>query len=147
RVDLTTEQLSSLSPRTRELIRTLDTKYPVLIEAYISPTVPENYVPTQLNLQSVLRELQAVSPNKIQLLVHQIEPFSEEATRADQQYGIRPQTVESRTRGARSTEEIFLGVAVTCGLDKVVVPFLQKGIPVEYELVRSIATVSQQKRK
>ncbi len=36
---------------------------------------------------------------------------------------------------------------MTCGLDKVVVPFLDKGIPVEYELVRSIATVSQQKRK
>ena len=52
-----------------------------------------------------------------------------------------------RTRGARSSDEIFLGLAFTCGLDKVVLPFVDRGIPVEYELVRSIATVSQQKRK
>jgi ABC-2 type transport system permease protein len=55
--------------------------------------------------------------------------------------------VEFRNRGATTREDIFLGVAFTCGLDKVVIPFLDKGIPVEYEIVRSIATVSQQKRK
>ena len=33
------------------------------------------------------------------------------------------------------------------GLDRVVIPFIDKGIPVEYELVRSICTVAQQKRK
>ncbi len=38
-------------------------------------------------------------------------------------------------------------MAVTCGLDKVVLPFLGKGLPPEYELMRSINTVSQQKRK
>ena len=36
---------------------------------------------------------------------------------------------------------------MTCGLEKVVLPFIDRGIPVEYELVRSICTVTQQKRK
>jgi ABC-2 type transport system permease protein len=40
-----------------------------------------------------------------------------------------------------------MGVAFTCGLQKVTVPFIDRGIPVEYELVRSIATVTEQKRK
>ena len=41
-----------------------------------------------------------------------------------------------------------MGVAMNCGLqEKVVVPFIDRGIPVEYELVRSLCTVTQQKRK
>src|SRR5207302_2775474 len=39
------------------------------------------------------------------------------------------------------------GVAATSGLQKVVVPFFDQGAPIEYELVRSIATVAQDKRK
>lgn len=39
------------------------------------------------------------------------------------------------------------GVAFNCGTDKVVVPFSAGGVPVEYEVIRSIATVAQQKRK
>ena len=39
------------------------------------------------------------------------------------------------------------GMAFISGLDKVVVPFVDRGIPVEYEVVRSIATVSQQQRR
>ena len=40
-----------------------------------------------------------------------------------------------------------MGIAVRHKLDKVVVPFIDKGIPIEYELVRSISTVAQKKRK
>ena len=147
RVDATTEGLSSLAPQSRELLAKLDEGHPVTIEYFVSPTVPETYVQTRLNLLSAVRELQAASGDKLQVIRHDVEPFSEEATRAEQQFGIRPVPVESRTRGARGQEEIFLGLAFTCGLDKVVIPFLGRGIPVEYELVRSIATVSQQKRK
>ena len=38
-------------------------------------------------------------------------------------------------------------MAVTCGLEKVVMPFFYRGMPIEYELIRSIGTVAQQKRK
>ncbi len=147
RIDATTERLSSLAPQSLELIENLDTKHPVVVEYFISPDVPEGYVQTRLNLLSTLRELEAASGDKLRVIGHNVDLFSEEATRAEQQFGIRPSPVESRSRGARTREEIFLGLAFTCGLDKVVIPFLDKGIPVEYELVRSIATVSQQQRK
>ena len=44
-------------------------------------------------------------------------------------------------------DNIYLGVAFTCGMEKVILPFIDRGIPAEYELVRSLATVTQQKRK
>ena len=38
-------------------------------------------------------------------------------------------------------------MAVTCGLERVVLPFIDRGTPIEYELVRAICTVEKQKRK
>jgi ABC-2 type transport system permease protein len=147
RADVTTERLNSLSPQSRELVANLDAKHPVVIEYFVSPTVPENYVQTRLNLLSTLRELKALAGDKIKVIGHEVEPFSEEASIAEQQFGIRPMPVEGRARGTFTREEIFLGLAFTCGLDKVVIPFLDRGIPVEYEIVRSIATVGQTARK
>ncbi|HVX62066.1 MAG TPA: Gldg family protein [Pirellulales bacterium] len=147
RVDVTSERLSSLSSQTKKLIRELDPKLPVKVDAYISPEVPESYVQTRLDLVSALREFGALGGNKVDVTIHPTEPLSEEADQAEQQFGITGQQVTSRSRGAISREQLFLGVAFTSGLKKVVVPFFDRGIPVEYELVRSICTVSQQDRK
>jgi len=147
RADLTQEGLSSLAPETRQLLQQLDNKRPVHVDAYVSETVPEEYLKLKLDLETMLREFQAISRDKVQVRLHQINPSDKQAAQAEQQFGIKPQQVSARTRGAVSRQEIFMGVAFTCGLEKVVVPFLSKGIPVEYELIRSVATVSQQKRK
>jgi len=147
RLDMTSEQLSSLSPATRKLIKELKSEYPVVVEAFISPTVPSEYVQTRLNLLSVLDELAALGGSKVQVHKHSVQTFTPEAVLAEDKYGIRPQTVLSKSRGAFSQEEIFLGVAFTCGLEKEVLPFIDKGLPAEYELIRSICVVAQEKRQ
>ena len=149
-VDVTSQKLNSLASRTKELVEELrdnpDVKT-IRIDAYVSPQVPAEYAAHKLNLLSTLSELSALSDGKIVVNVHEIENFSEAAALAEQTYGIEPREVSTRNRGARSREEIFLGVAITAGLDKVVIPFVDRGIPIEYELVRSICTVAQQERK
>ncbi len=147
RLDVTSEQLSSLSPETRDLLSELDLKRPVQIEAFVSPSVPETYVQQRLNLRSMLRELEARGGANVTVRVNETERFSEEAARAEQRYGIMPRQVSSMQRGALSLDHVFMGVAFTCGLEKVILPFIDRGVPVEYELVRSICTVSQQKRQ
>jgi ABC-type uncharacterized transport system involved in gliding motility auxiliary subunit/ABC-type transport system involved in multi-copper enzyme maturation permease subunit len=150
RLDITSEKLNSLSPRTIELVKQLrdDPKIKTIkIDAYVSPQVPADYAAHKLNLLSTLSELSSLGEGKIVVDVHEIENFSEDATLAERTYGIEPREVSDINRGARTRQEIFLGAAFTSGLDKVVVPFIDKGIPVEYELVRSIATVAEQKRK
>lgn len=145
RQDITKEQISSLSSATRELVKKLER--PVRIEAYISPQVPESYVQTRLNLISALKEFRALGNNKVTLRIHETEPLSEQAEQAEQQYQITAHTVQSYDRGVLKQENIYLGVAVVSGLEKVVVPFFGRELPVEYELVRSIATVDKDKRK
>ncbi|HEX5443083.1 MAG TPA: Gldg family protein [Pirellulales bacterium] len=145
RADVTYERLGSLSRNTKTLLKGL--KRTVKIDAYISPEVPESFVQTRLDLLSALREMAARGGSKITLRVHDTEPLSKEAEQAEQQFGITAQQVISRTRGAISREQVYLGVACTSGLEKVVVPFFGPAVPVEYELVRSIATASEESRK
>ena len=147
RADLSEERISSLSPDTRRLLAGLEADRPIDIKAYVSPTVPEDYAQTRINLINMLRQVQRLGRGKVNVEVISTEPKTEAAALASQQFGIEPVTVLSRVRGTYRDEEIFLGCAFTSGLEKVVVPFFDKGTPVEYELIRSICTAAQQKRK
>lgn len=147
RADLTSAKLSSLSPATMELLDNLNLKRAVQVEAFISPQVPEQYVSTRLNLLAMLRELGARGKGEVQVRINNTERYSDEAQQAQQRYNITPRRVVTQTRGVSQEDFIFLGVAFTCGLQKVIVPFIDRGISPEYELIRSLATVTEQKRK
>jgi len=147
RLDVSSAKLSSLSPQTIKIIENLKSDRPIQIEAFISPSVPESYVQTRLNLLATLRELQALGGDKVRVLIHDTERYSTEAALADKRYGIEPHQVSTINRGSLSVDNIFLNVAMTCGLRKVPPVFFDRGIPIEYELVRSLETVSQQQRK
>lgn len=144
RVDLSTEKLSSLSPKSLELLAGLGDRR-VRIEAFVSPEgeTPEGYIQTRLNLLTMLDELSKSSGGRIEVAVHETETFKPEATVAERRYGITAQNVFTRDRGKFKESRLYLGVAVVSGLDKEVIRFVDRGVPVEYELVRSIVAVSQ----
>ncbi|MFN3153700.1 Gldg family protein [Bremerella sp.] len=148
RWDYTENGTSSLLPQTKQLVRNLSTDQPVRIEAFVSASVPKNYAQTKLDLINYLNEFRALSGSKINVVIHDgLEPFSETADIARETYGIEPRELISQERGALAQEEVILGAAVQRGLEKVVIPFFDNGVPVEYELIRSIGTVSEKKRK
>lgn len=147
RVDVSSERLSSLSPYTKNLLKGLDYKRPVQVEAYVSEDVPETYVQAKVDLLNMLRELEAAGGGKVHVRVNPTDRYSEEAEQAEQRFGITPKRVVTFERGTLSEDHIFMGVAFTSGLQKVILPFIDRGISVEYELVRSLATVTEQKRK
>ena len=138
RADISSEKLSTLSADSLKILRDLrqdeDAKT-IKIDAYVSPQVPQEYVEKKTNFLSTLAEFQALSGGKVQVVTHEIENYGEEANLAERTYGITPREVIIINGQERSQEEFFLGAAVTSGLGKVVIPFLGKGIPAEYELV------------
>jgi ABC-2 type transport system permease protein len=149
RIDASKEKVNSVSAQTIAMLNSLDTagERPVYVEAYVSPTVPEEYVQTRLNMLAMLREADAIAGDKVVVRIHNTERFSAAEAQAEQQFGIRPMPVQSTSGGKIAVDQIVMGAAFTCGLDKVVVPFFDRGISAEYEIIRSIATVSQQSRK
>ncbi|MBV8878702.1 MAG: Gldg family protein [Planctomycetaceae bacterium] len=147
RVDLTQERLHTLTDPTRKILSKIDPGRPVYIQAYISPEVPESYVEQRETLLQLLKEVSAIGGDRIQLRIVETERYSPEARQAEDQFGIKAATVRNSAEGEEDAEGIFLGVAFTCGADSVVIPFFNRGLSVEYELTRSIGTVSGAQRR
>ncbi len=151
RFDTTDGKVSSISETTRQMIRSLKAERPISVDAYISADVPELYAKTKYELISMLKEFESVAKSsKVPIEVHindNLEAISDEAKLAEERYGITPTQIRVRERGAMADQRILMGVAFRSGLEKVVIPFLGSGVPVEYELIRSLNTVSRPSRK
>ncbi len=147
RADASAERLHTLSQQSRDLIASISDEHPVLIQAYYSPDVPREYVEVKTDLLGLLKEYQALSGGKIRLNLVPTELYSEQAREAEKRFGIEPRRIFSDDQGRQMSSEILLGVAFTAGVEEVVIPFFDRGLPVEYELTRLIRVVSKSNRK
>jgi len=147
RLDVTSERIHSLSDPTRALIHSLDPKQPVFIQAYLSPEAPRAYMETRTNLSGLLREFDAVGGERIHVRIHETVKYSPQAREARERFGIQAYRVPASEESRTAVNDIYLGVAFTCGSEEFTIPFFDRGLPVEYELMRSIRVVSRARRK
>ena len=147
RWDATSEKIHSLAPETVSLLKSLDAKQPVFIYAYFSPEVPRGYVDARNSLVGMLREFEAVGGEAVHSRIIETVKYSPAAREAQERYNIRPNRLPVTEESAGGVNEIILGLAFTCGAEEFVIPFFDRGLPAEYELVRSIRVVSRAKRK
>jgi ABC-2 type transport system permease protein len=148
RADMTAEKLFTPAETTRQVIANIPDDKPVTIEAYLSPVedVPQQYVAIRKKLVGLLRDLESRGGSKLQVHWVEVQPFSEAAETAEK-WGIQPRSVTTEDQGGRYVRrDIFLGTVTRSGYDEVVVPFYGVGDSVEYELTRSIGTVSNAER-
>ena len=148
RLDLSVEKLSALSGETKILIEKIEKKN-ICIEVFVSPEsdMPEGYVRVRKNLISKVREIEKAAGGSVTANVHAIESFDPRAKAAEDAYGIALTRVMGSSRGQSGDTSIYMGVAITSGLDKRVIPFVDRGVPTEYELVRAIVDLTHTKKK
>ena len=147
RVDVTAERLHSLSPDTRALLSGLDSSRPVFIQAFLSPEVPRRYVQTRNNIVSMLREFDSRGGDSIHANIIDTEKFTEESREARDRFNIVPTTVPPVFQTQGTPDEIFLGLVFSAGSEEFVIPFFDIGLPVEYEIMRSVRVVANAERK
>jgi ABC-2 type transport system permease protein len=147
RRDMTAEGLSQLSQSTRDLIASVDESQPVIVTAYVSKEVPRPYVDVRARLLNVLREMEASGGAGLTVRIYEPEPFSVEAEEAIEKFGIMPRPLVNAEAGKVDTMITFLGVAFTSGPREEVVPFLDRGLSVEYELARALQVVIQDEKQ
>jgi ABC-2 type transport system permease protein len=145
RIDLTQERLYTLSDTTHRVLEKVDRTKPVTIQAYLSPQVPDQYADIHRRLTGLLRQIDRDGGSGVDVQINIIEPSSEEAALA-QQAGIVPRPTQSERGGKITIEDVFLGALIQGPYAEVVVPFFDVGTSVEYELTRSIGTVSNAER-
>lgn len=146
RLDLTKEHLYSVTPTTQKVIDALKSDRPVLIQAFVSPEVPPELISVRSNLIGLLRQFADVGGSRLRVRIVNTEKFTDQAEEA-KRYGIDSIEVQDKRNGRSVRDDVFLGVVVTSVDEQVVIPFFDKGTPVEYELTRSIRTVSESNRK
>ncbi|MEZ6126503.1 MAG: Gldg family protein [Planctomycetaceae bacterium] len=146
RADLTAENLFSLSDATYDTISGIPEGHQIVIQSFISPEVPREYNDTRRQLLGLLREYDLRGGSRIEWRNITVEPFSEEAEQA-RAFGIEPARIQYEQDGKVEEAEVFMGVVVQSTTDNVEIPFFDRGLPIEYELTRSLRTASQDSRK
>lgn len=144
RADFTSENLFTLSDATYDTFENLDQQN-ITIQAFVSPEVPREYSETRRRLLGLLREFDQRGGGNITVRLVDVEPFSEEAEEA-RALGVNPQRIQYEQDGKFEESEVFLGAVVQSTTDTVEIPFFGKGLPIEYELTRSVRTVAAEDR-
>lgn len=147
RVDVSEEGLSRLTPDTLTLIGGITAERPVTVHAYVSDDVPAEYAEVRSRLLNVLREMESSGGPGLTVRIVAPKEYSNEAEEAMEKYGILPQTLADKQGARIEGKATFLGLAFVSGPREEVVPFLSRGLSVEYEIARALRVVTQEKKK
>jgi len=145
------QRLQPVAPELSETSKSLleDLKSEIHLEAFVSPrdSFPDSMLQSRLELLGLLDQLQTAGKGLLRVKVHEIEssdPLARTAkelgvvNKAEEQFFVSHEGQDRQWR-----KDLYLGTAmVGKSGKKIITPFYDPGIHVEYELVRSILSLS-----
>ena len=139
RFDLTADQQFTLSNATKDILRNLEE--PVTVSAYFTEGLGPDFVKTRNDFRDMLLEYSNLSKGMIDFEF--INPNAEEALEQQaQQNGIRPVLISVREKDQTKQQRAYLGAVLKSGEQTDVIPFIQPGAAMEYDLSTSIKKMS-----
>jgi ABC-2 type transport system permease protein len=145
RFDMTAEDLYTLSDSTYEIIGDIEKENPVTIQAFLSPQVPRELVAHHARLKGLLRQYSQAGGSFLDVRFVEVTRHSTAAEEAAL-FDIFPTPTFTQEDGRPRQVEVFLGAVIKSSFGQVVIPNFETGVSIEYELTRSIKTVTQKSR-
>lgn len=135
RLDLTDDKRYTLSEASKEIARNLDD--PITITAYFSDNLPPQLERGKREFRNFLEEFRAHSGGFLEFrFVNPTE--SEDAEIQAQQSGISPVLIDVRERDQITQQRAYLGAAFTFGEEIEILPVIEPGTAMEYNIANAI---------
>lgn len=135
RLDFTEGGQYTLSDATKNILKSLDE--PVTVTAYFSDNLPPDVAKVKSDFKDMLTEYNSVSGGNIAYQF--INPNEDQQKEMEaQQNGIRPVVINVREKDQMKQQKAYLGAILQYGEKKEVIPLVQPGSAMEYDLSSSI---------
>ena len=138
RLDLTEGKRYTLSKATKDILRNMED--PVTVTAYFSENMPPDIEKAKTDFQDMLVEYANVSKGYVDYQF--INPVEEADQQAAMQVGIRPVMINVREKDQVKQQQAFMGAILQLGEQQEILPFIQPGAALEYDLSRAIKKLS-----
>lgn len=143
RLDFTEDSIYSLSDATTDILEALTE--PVTITAYFSENLPPDIARVRSEFRDMLTEYNNISGGMI--VFEFVNPNeNQEMEMKAQQDGIRPVMINVRERDQAKQQRAYLGAVLQMGESKEVIPLVQPGAAIEYELSSNIKKIAIQNK-
>jgi gliding-associated putative ABC transporter substrate-binding component GldG len=140
RLDLTEDQRYTLSKASKDILKNLEN--PITVTAYFTENMPPDIEKAKTDFQEMLVEYANLSKGYVDYQF--IDPQEESDQQAAAQAGIRPVMINVREKDQVKQQQAFLGAVIQMGEQQEVLPFIQPGSAIEYDLSRAIKKLSVQ---
>jgi gliding-associated putative ABC transporter substrate-binding component GldG len=141
RLDFTADKAYTLSRATKDILRSLDE--PVTVTAYFTEDIPQQLLKARSDFKDMLTEYANTAGDN--LVYEFIDPSkSQEIEQKAMQEGVMPNIVNVRERDEMTQKRVFLGAVLKLGSRKEIIPVIQTGTAMEYELSTAIKKLSIQ---
>lgn len=135
RLDFTEDHQYTLSKATRDILKNLDD--PITIKAYFSKNLPPYIAKTRKDFMDMLVEYSSYSKGMV--VYEFVDPSKDQEKESEaQQAGIQPVMINVREKDQMKQQKAYLGAVVAMGDEKEVIPFVQPGGAMEYDLSTAI---------
>jgi len=138
RLDFTSDKQYTLSKVTKDILKNL--KEPVTITVYFSKDVPPQIIQAKRDFKDILVEYTNRSRHKV--VYEFIDPSDEALQKKAMESGVQPVVVNMREKDQVKQQKVFLGALVQMGERKEVIPVIQPGAAMEYDLTMAIKKLS-----
>ncbi len=144
RVDLTADQLYTLSPATVKMLGSLPDV--VNITLYASSRLPSQLQPVLRDTTDLLKDYERYGKGNVVLTVKDPDASPDIATEA-QQSGVQPIQFNMVGQGELSVKQGYLGIALAHGGQNRSIPYVEQTGDLEYQLTSDIAELTTTNKK